>query len=150
MPLIVDGRTYAPVRHTTFAQDIFVRQQVRKAGLDHLALRAGEAPAAFVDRLLDDLASTGTLFPMLAGLLVPDGASWSEATAVATIDTFSNVTDPQIKAQLRGEVASLLAHFFASGTVSAVISPSSSADPAAAPARNAERSSSATGPASSG
>jgi len=147
MRFVVDGVAYARPTHTTFAQDIYLMEQVRAAGLDKLQAGAHETPRTFVDRMQRELAPV--LLPIMAGLLVPDGAAWTRDVAMETERALGATTDPAAKALLRAESAQLLAHFFATGIASARISPSSSGEEAL-PKESEEPVPTETGRASSG
>ena len=126
MAITINGRRYAPVATQTFEQDVWVMAQVRRAGLDRFVMRPDELATDFVERLLFEVAASGALLPLLAGLLVPDGQAWSPSVALESQQAFAMATDAKEKAQLRGEVASLLAGFFEKGIASAWISRSAS------------------------
>lgn len=122
--LVVNGVAYERPEHTTFAQDIYLMERVRAAGLDKLQVGAHETAQAFVDRLQTEL--TPVMLPILAGMLVPVGEKWTDEGASRTLASLGATIDPKEKASLRSLSATLLAHFFATGIASATTSRKSS------------------------
>lgn len=122
----IGGIVYHELTETTMEQDAAILREVRALGFD-LSVQSGEAPEAFLERVMVALIEGGQAFRLLACFLIPDGIEWSRAIVDETAEKFRKATDPADKAILRQVLLPYLASFFVVGLTSAGISRSYSA-----------------------
>lgn len=113
--LTVGGRTFHPAQATTFEQDLYVLSYIRDAGLDLFPDRR-EVTEAELQELATDLVvrvfRQGSLFHLLAGILVEDGAGWSLEAAEKNAGFFATLTDAEGKKALNRSLVGLVLGFF--------------------------------------
>jgi hypothetical protein len=146
----IGGRTFVQVTNSTIEHDFWLMAHIRGAGLDRIAIGENEPPEDFAVRLLNDVISSGRVFPILGGLFLPEKISsldWTPEVAEETAAYLKKVSDPDDKALIQQQVISLLLSFFQSGLASLTISRrSSGTDRGAEPASgSADRPISGTG-----
>lgn len=119
-----DGRVFHITEATTSRQDMWVMTRLDKAGLEVIAQRYSTPDK------LDELAvkcveaayDNGTLYEILAGMLVEDGVKWTQETARKNAEYFADLTNSEDKIAIQGPIVSILMLYFASGLASSTTS----------------------------
>jgi hypothetical protein len=115
-----DGRIFKITEATSSRQDMWVMTRLDKAGLETIAAKYNSPDK------LDEMAvkcveaayENGTLYEILAGILVEDGVKWTQDRARANAEYFSDLTNKEDKAEIQGPIVSILMLYFASGLAS--------------------------------
>lgn len=115
-----DGRVFRISEGTTSRQDMWVMSRLDKAGLEKIAAtyNTPEHLDEMAQKLVFAAYENGTLYEILAGLLVEDGKKWTIENAKANAEYFANLTNSADKQALQGPIVSILMLYFASGLVS--------------------------------
>ena len=124
--ITIAGHKFKAVTNSTMRHDVFTQGQIEKCGLGRLEQFADELPEEFARRVYRTSIMSGDVFLLLGCLLMPaaeDPLTWSEAMARQTAEIMANASAPEDKAIIQAQICSALAHFFANGLSSIVISP---------------------------
>ena len=121
MELTIGGTTYRQLSETTIEQDHAIMKVVRGMGVEELAMRDGESPEQFAERVFDELMQDGRAFTLLGCFLVPVGGEWSRDNIAVTAQAMRSATSAEDKAKIRSMVFTLLVGFLAGGLTSVVI-----------------------------
>lgn len=125
------GRAFRALSRSTLAHDIWLTQRFEACGIDGAAMQAGEDATAFARRLVAALVTSPAIFEVLGGCIIPAeraDAEWTPAIAAETAAFLRELTDPDDKAIVRGQIASTIIPFLKAGLVSFVVSTPASAD----------------------
>lgn len=137
--ITVEGRTFVQ-ESPTFEQEMYILQQVTEAGFDRipndvmLAVNPENPDDADLDPLVKQMIirayASGTLFRLMAALVVEKGTEWSPERAAEIADLFRKTRDPAAKKQLQPALVGAVLGFFESGVSSGRTSLISSASDA--------------------
>lgn len=117
-------------QQTTIERDVYVMAKTRASRLDGLRadldFDAPEAIEGLLREILGRILESGTFFDLLAGLLVPEGQTWTSAGAAKAVDIFKGVTDADAKDRMLNACAKLVLSFFIGAVSASMPSPNSS------------------------
>lgn len=119
--IVIGGRKFCQLQNSTFEHDIWMTRKVREAGLAQAFISEDETTDQFAERLTLEVLGSGAALELLGGLFVPDGTvpeAWTPDMARETASFFGRVSDPESKAALRSQIASMLIYFFVNGVAS--------------------------------
>lgn len=128
--LTIGGKRFVQ-ESPTFEQDMFIMEQAVTAGLDEAVLELtpdGKDLERGVKQMLIQAYKRGTLFLLMASLMVEEGTEWSEEQARRNADIFRKCNVKEEKAQLHPALVGALLAFFESGVNLKKISSISSGD----------------------
>lgn len=137
----IDGALYHTIERSTLANDFYVMQQLRRAGIADCTPRGGETANDYALRLLYSIIDAGAPFELLGGLLLPEGIpdeKWTVEQAETTAAVLRQVTDPADKAEIQKILIAVMTDFFCAGLRYLKPSPDASAQ---APEKEASTSS---------
>ncbi len=145
----IGGRDFEGIERSTLEHDAYCMRELRLAGLDAVALRPGESAELFGARLLYDVVSSGRLFELLGGLVVPLGMqaeAWTPAVAEDTATFLKRLIDPAEKEKAQRLILNILLPFFIDALGSSGASSASSAESEPPSSSSGGESSTASGP----
>lgn len=111
-PIKVQDRVFHPATRTTFAQDMYVMKLATESKIENLSSVSDVDLNDLAKRILLDAYESGTLFKMIAGMVVEDGVKWSRETAEENATFFENLTEPEDKEALHEAMAGVILSFF--------------------------------------
>jgi hypothetical protein len=113
----VNGRVFCTSTKTTFKQDMYLWDALSSANLDSLIQHFDEVSKdlnSMGRQVVLQAYKSGALFRVLGGVLEEEGKAWTPAEAEANAIFFENLTDPEDKAAIRGQMVAVILHFFVS------------------------------------
>ena len=115
-----DGRKFKITEATTSRQDMWVMTRLDQAGLEVIAAtyNTPDKLDQLAIKCVEAAYENGTLYEILAGILVEDGKKWTQESARKNAEYFSDLTDQNDKNAINGPIVSILMLYFASGLVS--------------------------------
>ena len=115
-----DGRKFKITEATTSRQDMWVMTRLDRAGLEVIAAtyNTPDKLDVMATKCVEAAYESGTLYEILAGILVEDGKKWTRESALANANYFGELTNPADKAAIQGPIVSILMLYFASGLAS--------------------------------
>lgn len=132
----VGGRVFTTATKTTFKQDLYLWEALSAANLDNLIEHFDELKNNLTSmgrQVILQAYKSGALFRVLGGVLMERGVKWSPEVAEANAEFFEELTDPDDKEAIRGQMIQVVLHFFVSEAGLRAISQKSSRDNANAP-----------------
>lgn len=123
---VVQGRTFYPSEHTTFAQDMWVLDLADSIEVEKLNKASKKDLEATAQRILMKAYKSRKLFLLVAGLCIEEGKKWSEENAREWAQVFESAEMPEDKEALQGAMVAVLLSFFATGEGFSSLSPMSS------------------------
>lgn len=119
-----DGRKFKITEATTSRQDMWVMTRLDRAGLEVIAqtYNTPDKLDVMATKCVEAAYESGTLYEILAGILVEDGKKWTRERALANAEYFGELTNPKDKEAIQGPVVSILMLYFASGLASTATS----------------------------
>jgi hypothetical protein len=119
-----DGRKFKITEATSSRQDMWVMTRLDQAGLEVIAAtyNTPDKLDVLAQKCVEAAYENGTLYEILAGILVEDGKKWTRENALANAEYFGELTNKNDKAALHGPLASILVLYFASGLASTLTS----------------------------
>lgn len=124
------GRKLQVISAGPVVHDVWLMQQVRAAGIDHVDMTKGQSADDLVDAMLNRVLASGSALRLLGSLLAPadlDLVDWTPTVAADMEKFLGRLMAAEDKAAIRGLLAQALAGFFASGIASLRTSRTSSA-----------------------
>lgn len=121
--ITIGGRGFVPATDPTGEHHIYLTRHIRAAGLHGLRGLPEAERLALADPVLDRVLESGHTFPILAGLLVPEGQDWTPALASETQQFLRGVRGEEALAQLTDVIVALLLGFFVGPTSSSETTP---------------------------
>ena len=127
--LVLSGRSFRPPTKTTLEQDLYILERFRAAGMEDSTLELSDENklVAATEKMLIQAYSSGTLFELLAGMLVEDGVKWSPQQARQNAEFFANLEEPEDKANIQSALVGTVLSFFFNAPESSKTFPKSSA-----------------------
>lgn len=135
--LLLQGKSFTQIKNSTFEHDCWFMRKMNESGINSIPMREGETLDALAARYTREALGNPHILDLFGGLMIPTEIApehWTPAIATETTRYIAGITDPDAKQLLYSQIASMVADFFLSGAAALKISPTSSAEPAAAPA----------------
>ncbi len=115
-------RVFRLVSASRFDQDVWLMNTARRAGLDRVDLVAkatavtdADAFDAWLTNVVTKIFEANVVCDMLAGVLVPEGETWSATGAAMTSTFIASLEDPDEKKALHSILARVVHSFLSSG-----------------------------------